>query len=90
MRGKDICWGKVQDLIEVLNDENFLSRKMVVELKDEKGKNIKGLGIPVKLSETPGSVCTSSVGFGESTKKVLEELGYTKREIEECFLKKVV
>ena len=90
LKGKDICWGKVQNLIEVLNDENFLSRKMVVELKDEKGKNIKGLGIPVKLSETPGSIRTSPVGFGESTKKILEELGYTKREIEEFFLKKVV
>jgi crotonobetainyl-CoA:carnitine CoA-transferase CaiB-like acyl-CoA transferase len=35
----------------------------------------------VKLSETPGSIRTPPVDFGESTTAILEELGYTQEEI---------
>ncbi len=90
LRDKDVCWGKVQDLTEVLNDPLFLSRDMVGEVKDNKGKSVKVLGIPVKLSDTPGSIRTAPVGFGESTKKMLKELGYTEREIEGFMEKGVV
>jgi len=90
LRDKDVCWGKVQDLTEVLNDPLFLARDMVSEVKDNKGKSVKVLGIPVKLSVTPGSIRTAPVSFGESTKNILEELGYTKGEIEELIEKGVV
>jgi crotonobetainyl-CoA:carnitine CoA-transferase CaiB-like acyl-CoA transferase len=90
LRDKDVCWGKVQDLREVLNDPLFLARDMVCEVKDNRGKSVTALGIPVKLRETPGSIRTAAVGFGESTKKILEELGYTKREIERFMEKGVV
>jgi len=90
LRDKDVCWGKVQDLTEVLNDPLFLARDMIGEVKDNKGKSVKVLGIPVKLSDTPGSIRTAPVGFGESTKKILEEFGYTKREIEGFMEKGVV
>jgi len=90
LRDKDVCWGKVQDLTEVLNDPLFLDRDMIGEVKDNKGKSVKVLGIPVKLSDTPGSIRTAPVGFGESTKKILEEFGYTKREIEGFMEKGVV
>ena len=63
---------------------------MVGEVKDNKGKSVTVLGIPVKLSDTPGSIRTAPVGFGESTKKILEELGYTEREIEEFNEKEIV
>jgi len=90
LKYKDVCWGKVQDLEEVLNDPLFLAREMVGEVKDNKGKSVKVLGIPVKLSGTPGSIRTAPVGFGESTKNILEELGYTEREIEGFMEKGVV
>jgi crotonobetainyl-CoA:carnitine CoA-transferase CaiB-like acyl-CoA transferase len=63
---------------------------MIGDVKDNKGKSVKVLGIPVKLSDTPGSIRTAPVGFGESTKKILEELGYTEREIEGFMEKGVV
>jgi len=90
LRDKDVCWGKVQDLTEVLNDPLFLARDMIGEVKDNKGKSVKLLGVPVKLSDTPGSIRTAPVSFGESTKKILEELGYTNKEIEELIEKSVV
>ena len=78
----DICWGRVQSLSEVLEDPLFRHREMVVEIEQNDGKISKTLGIPVKLSETPGTVRTSPVDFGASTTTILLELGYSANEIE--------
>jgi len=78
----DICWGKIQSTKEVLEDPLFLQRETVVEIEGKDGKKSKTLGVAVKLSETPGSVRTPPVDFGESTAAILEELGYTQEEIE--------
>ena len=81
LHDKDVCWGKVQNLDEVLSDPLFIARDMVSELKDERGRPVTSLGIPIKLSETPGSIRSFAVGFGGSTGKILADLGYTKKEI---------
>jgi hypothetical protein len=44
----------------------------------------------VKLSETPGSLRTLPVDFGENTREVLEEQGYTKPEIDDFFVRGIV
>ena len=80
---KDICWGRVQSLSEVLEDPLFRQREMVVEIEGNDGKTSKALGVPVKLSDTPGAVRTPPVGFGESTSEILQELGYTPNEIKQ-------
>jgi crotonobetainyl-CoA:carnitine CoA-transferase CaiB-like acyl-CoA transferase len=87
---EDVCWGKVQDLVEALNDSLFLDRDMVGQIEDRDGQVVTVLGIPIKLSDTPGSIRTAPVEFGESTRKILEELGYTKGEIEYLFEKGAV
>jgi crotonobetainyl-CoA:carnitine CoA-transferase CaiB-like acyl-CoA transferase len=79
----DICWGKIQSTREVLEDPLFLQREAVVEIEGRDGKISKTLGVTVKLSETPGSVRTPPVDFGESTAAVLQELGYTVENIRE-------
>ena len=86
----DICWGRVQSLCEVLDDPLFRQREMVVEIKGQNSKKSKTLGVPVKLSDTPGSVRTAPVGFGESTAAILEELGYTSEEIKALAEKEVI
>ncbi len=78
---KDICWGRVQSLSEVLEDPLFQQRKMVVEIEGSDGTLSKTLGVPVKLSETPGSVRKPPVNFGESTPDILREMGYSENEI---------
>jgi crotonobetainyl-CoA:carnitine CoA-transferase CaiB-like acyl-CoA transferase len=79
---KDICWGKVQDLVEALNDSLFFDRDMVGQIEDRNGQVVTVLGIPIKLSDTPGSIRSAPVGFGESTQKILEELGYAQTDVE--------
>ena len=77
----DICWGRIQSTREVLEDPLFLQRETVVEIEGHDGKKSKTLGVSVKLSETPGSVRTPPVNFGESTAAILQEMGYTDEEI---------
>jgi crotonobetainyl-CoA:carnitine CoA-transferase CaiB-like acyl-CoA transferase len=41
---------------------------------------IKALGIPVKLSDTPGAVDRAAPILGQDTEDILVELGYTEGE----------
>ena len=86
----EVCWARVQSLSDVLKDPLFREREMVVEMEDRNGKKSKTIGVPVKLSDTPGTLRTPSVGFGESTAAILKELGYTPQEIEDLVEKGVV
>lgn len=79
----DICWGPVRNLQEVLQDDLFREREMVVDIEEKGGQATTILGIPVKLSETPGSIRTAPVNFGESTRPILRELGYNEDQIKE-------
>ncbi len=68
-------------MAEMLEEPLFKEREMVLEVTGKDSKPSKALGVPVKLSETPGSVRTAAVEFGESTSAILTELGYSEEEI---------
>jgi crotonobetainyl-CoA:carnitine CoA-transferase CaiB-like acyl-CoA transferase len=71
----DVCIAKVQNIAEVLEDPQVRAREMVCELERE-GTKVPLLGIPIKLSETPGRIETPPARFGEHTDEVLGELGF--------------
>src|SRR5207244_3620594 len=79
----DCCLEPVLDLDEALNSELVKAREMVVEL-DQPGATspVKQLGVPVKLSRTPGAVDKPGPALGEHTDEVLQSLGYTNEAIE--------
>ena len=77
----EICWGKVQTFSEVLDDPLFRRREMILELQGKSGEKQAAIGVPVKLSATPGSVRSEAVDFGKSTVPILKELGYSQKEI---------
>ena len=81
--GRDICWGPVRSLDEAMESPLFKEREMVVDLKDSDGKIVKFLGVPVKLSNTPGTVRTLPPAFGENTNKIIKEFGYSDDKIKE-------
>jgi crotonobetainyl-CoA:carnitine CoA-transferase CaiB-like acyl-CoA transferase len=86
----EICWGRVQTFSEMLADPLFREREMILELKGRTGEKKAAIGVPVKLSETPGSVRSAAVDFGESTTSILRELGYTDKEIKRFSKEEVV
>ncbi|RJP42973.1 MAG: CoA transferase [Desulfobacteraceae bacterium] len=79
----EICWAPVRTVDEAMASELFKAREMVVEIRDDKGHDSKGIGTPVKLSDTPGSVRTPPPGFGENTKEILRSFGYSNDSIKE-------
>ncbi len=73
----DIPFGPVNTVEEAFSDPHTLHRRMVLEMEHPRAGKIKLLGIPIKLSETPGEIRTSSPAYGEHTLEILGELGYT-------------
>lgn len=79
----DICYSKVKTLDEVVSDPFFKERQMVVDLSHNDERITKTIGIPVKLSRTPGEIRTPPDKFGEKTREILMELGYSQEAIDD-------
>lgn len=68
--------GAVRSVEEVFQDPQTAAREMVVSVPHATLGSVKVTGVPVKLSETPGSVRTGPPTLGQHTAAVLTELGY--------------
>ena len=65
--------GPVLDHVEMLSDPHTAARGMIAEVRHPKGGSMRTLGIPVKLSETPGAVRRPAPLLGEHTGEVLRD-----------------
>jgi crotonobetainyl-CoA:carnitine CoA-transferase CaiB-like acyl-CoA transferase len=66
----------VLDLDEALESELVSEREMVVEWTQPELGRVRQLGVPVKMSRTPGSVHAPAPALGEHTEAVLREAGF--------------
>ena len=73
----DCCIEPILDLDEALDSELVRAREMVVELDQPELGKVRQLGVPVKLSRTPGDPTRPAPAFGEHTEEVLREAGYS-------------
>jgi crotonobetainyl-CoA:carnitine CoA-transferase CaiB-like acyl-CoA transferase len=72
----------VLDLDEALDSELVRAREMVVGWEQPGLGPVRELGVPVKLSRTPGTVHAPAPALGEHTREVLAEAGMSAEDIE--------
>ena len=84
LKAAGVPCGAVRDIAEVLQDEHLDAREMIQTLEHSAAGALRVLGVPIKLSETPGAVRTPPPLLGEHTDAVLSaDLGMDARQIQE-------
>ncbi|HEY7499129.1 MAG TPA: CoA transferase [Vicinamibacterales bacterium] len=82
LTAEGIPCGSVRDLGDVFDDPQLSARQMVETIDHATLGAIRVLGVPIKLSETPGSVRTAPPTLGQHSDQILRTLaGLTDEEI---------
>jgi len=82
--GAGVPNGPINTVDKVLEDPQVISREMIVEIEHPVAGKLKMPGVPVKLSETPGSIRRPAPLLGQHTDEILREmLGLTEEKIEQ-------
>jgi alpha-methylacyl-CoA racemase len=77
----DCCLEPVLELDEALDSELVRAREMVVRIDQPGTDGVRLLGVPVKLSRTPGAPAGPGPALGEHTDEVLTALGYSAADV---------
>jgi formyl-CoA transferase len=81
LRAADIPCAPASTVEEFLDDPQVLANGMVATVNDPNLGKVREMGVPVRLSRTPGEVKGPSPTLGQHTDKVLGELGRSVQEI---------
>jgi crotonobetainyl-CoA:carnitine CoA-transferase CaiB-like acyl-CoA transferase len=69
------------NMLQALTDPQTLARDMVVEVEHSTLGSVKTIGLPLKFSSTPGKVRSGAPVYGEHTRAVMREYGFSDSEI---------
>lgn len=72
--GTDSCVAPVYSIDEMTQDPQVIARDMIQEVEHETLGNMKQIGVPIKLSETPGKIRTQAPKLGEHTDEILGKI----------------
>jgi crotonobetainyl-CoA:carnitine CoA-transferase CaiB-like acyl-CoA transferase len=91
LRPAGVPCGSVRDVAEVLRDPQLTAREMVLPLQHVTAGPIHVTGVPIKLSETPGSVRIPPPTLGQHTGEILtRDVGLSQGEIEQLRVSGVI
>jgi len=74
--------GPMLDVVQMHANPQVQARDMVVEVPHKRLGKVKTIGAAVKFSETPSGVQRGAPVFGEHTREVLREYGYTDAQVD--------
>ena len=74
--------GPIYNMEQVYQDPQVLARDMLVDTEDPELGTIRNIGVPVKLSATPGSIRRRAPALGEHSAEILMEHGFTESEVD--------
>src|SRR6202163_1075382 len=75
--------GPVLDVRQMQADPHALAREMIVETMHPTAGKVTSIGLPIKFSETPGSVRRAAPVLGQHTREVLREHGFSDAEADQ-------
>jgi formyl-CoA transferase len=82
LNSADVPCGSVRDIGEVLEDPHLVARNMIELVEHANVGAVRVLGVPVKLSDSPGTVRTAPPTLGQHTDQILRtDLGFSDAEI---------
>ena len=82
--------GPINTIDKVLDNPQLKARDMIVEVEHPTAGKLKMPGVPIKMSETQGTVRIPAPILGQHTEEVLSEmLGMTKEQVQDLRQKKV-
>jgi crotonobetainyl-CoA:carnitine CoA-transferase CaiB-like acyl-CoA transferase len=90
MEADGVPCGRIRTLDQVLTDPHVDIRDMVLERDHPSIGKIKLIGVPTKLSLTPGDITLPPPTLGQHTDEILVKLGYNIQQIAEMHEKGVV
>ena len=74
--------GPIYNMEQVYRDPQVLAREMLVHTEDPDLGTMKNIGVPVKLSSTPGSIRRRAPALGEHSSEILLERGFSQDEVD--------
>jgi len=77
--------GPINSIADMVADPQTAARAMVVELEHPRAGRTRALGLPIKLSASPGSVARAAPLLGQHTREVLAEYGFAAAEIDALY-----
>jgi crotonobetainyl-CoA:carnitine CoA-transferase CaiB-like acyl-CoA transferase len=82
--------GPVLTVAEMHAHPQTIARDMVTAVEHAGAGRVETLGLPIKFSATPGVVASAAPVYGQHTREILAQAGYTRAEIDELVAQGVV
>ena len=83
LKASGVPCGSVREVSEVLQDSHLDARQMIETIDHIRAGAIRMLGIPIKLSDTPGAIRSAPPALGQHTDRILEkDCGLSSSQIE--------
>jgi crotonobetainyl-CoA:carnitine CoA-transferase CaiB-like acyl-CoA transferase len=83
LEAEGVPCGPINSIADMAADPQTAARAMVVNLAHPRAGATRALGLPIKLSASPGAVTRAAPLLGQHTREVLAEYGFSASEIED-------